>query len=287
MIKIENIEVSNFKSAFRGMRNPKESWKESDSKFGMATMDDMETYLQDIVELYFPYEEFQNLSCDKQDEIYDCFTGKINLRADEESEIVDYACIGPKDLKLAQSLILAGSDHGKFMRQIFISMDLTLPLYVWKEFDTYKVGTVANSCSTMHKLATTPITKECFSFDEEGHQILFDAYGEVGYYLMSLDDISIGGCEVLRKKYLETKDIKYWRALIQLLPESWNQKRTITLNYQVLRAIYFARKNHKLQEWSDFCHMIEGLPWGKELICLTKEDLATTDQKYFLFIAKE
>ena len=147
------------------------------------------------------------------------------------------------------------------MRQIFVSMDITAPLYLWKEISTYKVATVANSTSTMHKLATTPITRECFSFDNEfldkDKQTIFD---------FIIDD-TISNLEELRQLYIGTQDKKYWRMLIQLLPESWNQTRTWTANYAVLRNIYFSRKNHKLQEWRDFCKIIETLPYGKELIC--------------------
>jgi hypothetical protein len=139
--------------------------------------------------------------------------------------------------------------------------------------DTYKVGTVANSCSTMHKLASTPITRECFSFDEELDDLDTQFYGQevegfLEYFSLGLmNETTISTCERLRQKYLETKDKRYWRALIQLLPESWNQKRTWTANYQVLRAIYFARRHHRLSEWHEFCRMIEQLPYGKELIC--------------------
>ncbi|MGI6124853.1 MAG: hypothetical protein ACOYIG_11855 [Acetivibrionales bacterium] len=169
---------------------------------------------------------------------------------------------GPNDLDLAQRMIAAGSDESKFMRQIFVTMDIDAPLYWWKEMDTYKVATVANSCSTMHKLATTPITKDCFSFDSI----------EDLYYLMeeSFEDY-VQDCEKLRMNYIKTKDKRYWRALIQMLPSSWNQKRTWTANYQTLRAIYFARRYHKLVEWHEFCRMIEKLLYGKELICYQKE----------------
>lgn len=173
--------------------------------------------------------------------------------------------LGPKDLELAQKLISGGPVHSKFMRQILVSLDLTLPLYVWKEFDTYKVGTVANSCSTMHKLATTPITRECFSFDND--LPIDDEFSLVR-------DQLINDCERLRKHYLETKDVRYWRALIQLLPSSWNQKRTITLNYEILRNMYIWRRGHKLLEWRLFCLWIESLPYAKELILygLDKEE---------------
>lgn len=154
--------------------------------------------------------------------------------------------------------------------------------------DTYKIGTVANSCSTMHKLASTPITLENCSFDQDLNNIsvlrsysIPDKYHPEGHHLDKLQynftyreftNAIVEICELYRKKYNETKDPRYWRALIQLLPASWNQKRTWTGNYQVLRAIYFARKNHKLTEWREFCDMILKLPYGQELIIYKKED---------------
>lgn len=171
-----------------------------------------------------------------------------------------YLEIGPNDLNLAQRLIKAGSDHRKFLRQIFVSVDITAPLYWWKEFDTYKVATVANSCSTIHKIHSKPIELSDFSIDDfyiEGYDIdLRDCFINV-----------VADCESLRRKYLETKDKKYWRGLIQLLPESYNQKRTVTLNYETLRNIYGSRRNHKLDEWSiGFMEWIDSLPYAEELI---------------------
>lgn len=168
--------------------------------------------------------------------------------------------IGPNDLDLARRLIKAGSDHRKFLRQIFVSVDITAPLYWWKEFDTYKVATVANSCSTMHKIHSKPIELSDFSIDDfyiEGDDIdLRDCFINV-----------VADCESLRRKYLETNDKKYWRGLIQLLPESYNQKRTVTLNYETLRNIYGSRRNHKLDEWSiGFMEWIDSLPYAEELI---------------------
>ena len=172
--------------------------------------------------------------------------------------------IGPNDLKLMKSLIKAGSDHRKFMRQIIVSVDITGPLYWWKEFDTYKVGTVANSCSTMHKIHSKPIELSDFSID---HCCVFDndisLKLDVEYFF---NDV-INDCEKLRQLYIQTKEKKYWRALIQLLPNSYNQKRTVTLNYEVIRNMYHARKNHKLDEWSkDFVAWVDSLPYADELI---------------------
>lgn len=167
--------------------------------------------------------------------------------------------IGANDLALAQKLIKAGSDHRKFLRQIFVSVDITAPLYWWKEFDTYKVGTVANSCSTMHKIHSKPIELSDFSIDD--------------FYLgndLNLSDMFINvvaDCEELRQKYLATNNKKYWKALIQLLPESYMQRRTITLNYENIRNMYGSRNNHKLTEWSvDFMKWIDSLPYAEELI---------------------
>ncbi len=180
--------------------------------------------------------------------------------------------IGKNDMKLAQQLIRAGSEHRKFMRQIFVSVDITAPLYWWKEFDTYKVGTVANSTSTMHKLATTPITLDCFETDD---------YEEIR--LGNLNPKStITYCEDLRLKYLETKDKKYWKELIRWLPESWLQTRTVTMSYENLLAMCSKgqRRFHKLNEWSgqddntkpNFISWARTLPYAQELIFIDEVD---------------
>lgn len=174
--------------------------------------------------------------------------------------------IGEKDLALMQKLILAGREHGKFMRQIFVSVDITAPIFWWKEMDTYKIGTTANSTSTMHKLISKPITINDFSVSNldliihplENGDLIFEDIMENTIY----------DCERLRELYLKTKDRRYWYALIQLLPESYNQTRTWTANYAILRNIYFQRKNHKLIEWHEFCDWIKSLPYSKELITL-------------------
>jgi hypothetical protein len=166
----------------------------------------------------------------------------------------DRFIIGENDLKLAQSLIKAGTDHSKFMRQIMVSVDITAPLYWWKEFDTYKVGTVANSTSTMHKLASTEITPDCFAFDS--------------VHPSDQQDI----CTLLeghRSLYQETQDKKYWRGLIQLLPSSWLQTRTVTMSYQNVRAMFIARNNHKLSEWKvDFANWVRTLQYAEDLIMI-------------------
>ena len=168
--------------------------------------------------------------------------------------------IGENDLKLAQKLIRAGSDHSKFMRQILVCMDITAPLYWWKEMDTYKVATVANSTSTMHTITKKPITIKDFSIDGSTS----DSFGQ------SINSI-VWMCEDLRKSFIQTKDPIYWRSLIQILPCAYNQRRTWTANYQTLRNIYFARRFHKLNEWIEFCEVIKNLPYGEDLICLEDE----------------
>ena len=172
--------------------------------------------------------------------------------------------IGPNDLSLMKKLIKSGSDHRKFMRQIFVSMDINAPLYWWKEFDTYKVGTAANSCSTMHT-----IHKKEFELDDFSHEhlTLYDVDGEICRdWLGDLEDL-IDDLNLARELFLKTKDKKYWYQMIQLLPTSYNQKRTVTLNYENLINMYHARENHKLDEWRTFCDRIESMPYAKELIC--------------------
>lgn len=170
----------------------------------------------------------------------------------DENGLVD---IGENNLKLMKNLVKSGSDHSKFMRVIVVSMDITAPLYWWKEFDTYKVGTVRNSCSTMHKIHDKEFTLDDFSH-EQMTTITENMLKNV-----------IGILNVNRQEYIETKDKFYWWQMIQLLPSSYNQKATIQLNYQVLRNMYHSRKNHKLDCWVDFCKWIETLPYS-ELITL-------------------
>ena len=200
---------------------------------------------------------------------------KVRTFLDCSTEIEPIFGIGPNDLALAQKLIASGADsHSKFLRQIMVCMDITAPRYWWSEMDTYKVGTTANSESTMHRLAKTPITPECFSFDSvtEHYQCL-----ECNRDDDSLVEVLCDIYENYRLTYLETGDQRYWRALVQLLPSSWNQMRHWTANFQVLRKIYIDRRFHKLQEWRDFCAEIEKLPYGKELITfgVNKNDTTT------------
>ena len=159
--------------------------------------------------------------------------------------------IGPSDLGLMTKLAAAGNDHGKFLRMITVTVDLTAPLYWWKEFDTYKVGTVANSCSTMHKIQTKEFTQDDFSHDHLAEDSLM------------VLDVVIGQLNAARMVFNATQEKEEWWQMIQLLPSSYNQKRTVLLNYAVLKNIYHSRKNHKLDEWHDFCHWIEGLPYSK------------------------
>ncbi len=166
--------------------------------------------------------------------------------------------LGENDLALAERLCRAGGDHRKFIRQIFVSVDINAPLYWWKEYDTYKVATVANSTSTMHKIHSKPFTLEDFSTDRMTSPALEQMAAFVSYL------------ETLRLEYLQTKDKALWYSLIQLLPSSYNQLRTCTLNYETLTNIYHARRNHKLDEWHAFCDWIKGLPYARELI--VKED---------------
>ena len=167
--------------------------------------------------------------------------------------------LGDNDLSLAHRLAVAGSDNRKFLRQIIVSMDILAPLYWWKEFDTYKVGTVANSTSTMHKIQAKEFTREDFSHDRMSEAAL------------SCLDATVAFLEGERLKYLETKDKVHWHNMIQLLPSSYNQLRTVTMNYEVLINLYYARRTHKLAEWHTLCAAIEELPYAKELI-LVKED---------------
>ena len=179
-----------------------------------------------------------------------------------------YTYIGPNDLDLLQRLIKAGPEHRKFMRQIFVSVDITAPLYWWKEFDKYQIGVTTNSCSTMHKLASAPITKECFEMnDYEGHLLMYkrEPY-DLDAFTDDMWDNIINYCETLRKSYLETKDKRYWKELIRILPESWLQKRTVTMNYENLYSIVRQRKGHKLTEWDAFIDWVKNLSYSKELL---------------------
>ena len=195
-------------------------------------------------------------SWDKSDSEWDLRSDKV------ESEW--FYRVGENDLKLMQTLSKAGSDHGKFLRMVNVTCDITAPLYWWKEFDTYKVGTVANSCSTMHKIHAKEFELDDFSCEHLDDAFKRDGLFVAGYkrYLKYVID----GLNDAREMYLETKDKYYWWQMIQLLPSSYNQKRTVQLNYQVLKSMYFARRNHKLDEWHTLCDWMESLPYFKEIV---------------------
>lgn len=227
MIKIENVEVVGFEHAIRGMRNPMNSWEKSDSGWNGT---------------------------------FDYFSGS------------PYWTVGPNDMTLMKKLAKAGTEHRKYMRMIVVYLDITAPLYWWKEFDTYKVGTVANSCSTMHKIAAKEFTLEDFSYEHlvDNGYADSDEHGR-GYQPDIDNSLELLKCTIetlnhYREKYVNARKDntkkQYWWQMIQLLPTSYNQKRTIMLNYEVLANIYRQRKGHKLDEWNDLCAWIETLPYS-------------------------
>ena len=224
MIKIENTEIVGWEAAIRGMRNPLNSWEKSDSKW------------------------------------YSIGIPTSNPAAINDKYLSQKYCIGDNDLDLMKRLRNAGTDHRKFMRMITVYVDITAPLYWWKEFDTYKVGTVANSCSTMHKIHAKEFTLEDFSCE---HLITTEPIPSRVYSAMDMMQATIENMNMFRELYLETKDKKYWWQMIQLLPSSYNQRRTVMLNYEVLANIYKSRRNHKLDEWHVFCEWIENLPYAE------------------------
>lgn len=225
MIKFENTEVLGWVSAIRGMRNPMNSWEKSDSGWNPD----------------WPRDNY--------------------IFVDEDTDNYLELAIGPNDQKLMTALRNAGTDHRKFMRMITVYVDITAPLYWWKEFDTYKVGTVANSCSTMHKIADKEFTLEEFSCE---HLISDEAIPGRVYSAKSMMEATVNNLNTFRKLYLETHDKKYWWQMIQLLPSSYNQRRTVMLNYEVIANIYKSRKNHKLDEWSfGFIEWIRSLPYSE------------------------
>ena len=236
MIKLEHTEVTGWEAAIRGMRNPMNSWDKSDSGRGYISEED------------------------RQD-------GSIRTYS-EESPRCDF-WIGPADQDLMMRLARAGSVDAKYRRMINVTVDITAPLYWWKEFDTYKVGTVANSCSTMHKIHAKEFELDDFSHDHLDEEPILVTWHDQQYEDCALDMLkdTIGLLNAYRDKYLETKDKKYWWQMIQLLPTSYNQKRTVQLNYEVLTGIYPKRKNHKLDEWHEFCDWIKNLPYS-EIITL-------------------
>lgn len=246
MLKIENTEVMGWEHAIRGMRNPKNSWEKSDSG---------------VCATHGP------AHC--ADCVYtDCHADDV--------EIGTKYILGGDDLTLMTTLRNAGTDHRKFMRMITVYLDITAPLYWWKEFDTYKVGTVANSCSTMHKIADKEFTLDDFSYEHlncepyhrdwiESATVDEDITSPHKVWMTPLDILrcTIEMLNAYRESYLETKDKQDWWQMIQLLPSSYNQRRTVMLNYEVLANIYKSRRNHKLDEWHTFCDWIESLPYSE------------------------
>lgn len=228
MIRIENSEVLGWEPAIRGMRNPLNSWEKSDTLF---------------------------LRIDFCDEGEDYELAKM---CGGHAPIIKN-----NDLDLMSRLRNAGTDHRKFMRMIAVYVDITAPLYWWKEFDTYKVGTVANSCSTMHKIQAKRFEREDFSIEHLGNW-------DEQHWMVCMDNV-IASLNAARERFIETNDKRYWWQMIQLLPSSYNQRRTVMLNYEVLANIYKSRRNHKLDEWCDFCRWIEALPYS-ELITGEKEN---------------
>lgn len=232
MIEIENEEIVGWEAAIRGMRNPMNSWDKSDS--------------------FVPcYIRTKCHECEVNQKCAYYFSDGKPYKKDD--------IIGPNDLDLMTRLRNAGTDHRKFMRMITVYVDITAPLYWWKEFDTYKVGTVANSCSTMHKIADKEFVRDDFSYEH-----LFDfMIGDVEFLPIDILDYTIDCLNLVRERYLATKDKEYWWQMIQLLPSSYNQRRTVMLNYEVLANIYKSRRNHKLDEWRAFCEWIENLPYSE------------------------
>ena len=285
-MQFSNTKTYNFEGSIRGMRNPMNSWDKSDSLFGIVDIYDSDA-LTDVCDAWIEFENQKRIKNNLEPYSYNmeeshkyyeilhqCYKWLMSngiLSANDNYEgLYDVAFLGPNDLQLARKLILAGDEHAKFMRQIFVSVDITAPLYWWKEFDTYKVGTVANSTSTMHKLAAEPITMDKFEFDNL--DVVINSYTSPhgGESIRIFEDYAediIDMCENLRLKFKETGDAVYWKALIQILPSAFLQTRTITMSYANLRNIYFQRKNHKLKEWHQFCEdWLPTLPYAKQLI---------------------
>ena len=287
MIKIENVSTVGWEPAIRGARNPMNSWEKSDSLFLNYYDEDTDTVLA-----------------------YDISHNNVQTDAWTEAGVK----IGPNDLKLLSNLAKAGSDEAKFRRMIVVYLDVTAPMYWWKEADTYKVGTVRDSCSTMHKIHAKEFTLEDFSTehllapeyfskddavaddcgiyayeispDEEATKNIIKEYEKVNFFVWPENalEATVKMLNKCRESYLETKDKKYWWQMIQLLPSSYNQRATLMLNYEVLANMYHARKNHKLDEWREFCAWIETLPYAKELIVgeerITDEQLRARFKSY-------
>ena len=228
MIKIEDVEVMGMRKAIKGMRNAMNSWEKRDSSL---------LFCHEIICALCPYESLDSIECDNK----------------------SHFIIGEADMKLCKNLIKAGSPDRKFLRMIHVQADVTAPLYWWKEYDTYKVGTVANSCSTMHTIHKRDLTLDDFSY-EHLIPVALDCLNE-----------TIKTINTARQFVVDMKLKEDWWQMIQLLPSSFNQMRTIDLNYETLLSIYRQRKNHKLDEWREFCKWIETLPYMKEFLGLGEQ----------------
>ena len=232
-MNFRNTDTWGFEHAIRGMRNPMNSWDKSDSGYAIIDFEKHDNEVKAI----FDRDKFG---------------------------------MGPKDISLMQKLIKGGPEHRKFMRQIMVSVDITAPLFWFKEFDTYKVGTTANSTSTMHKLVSKPITIDDFEMDDYVDDLLVydnEPYAEC-FRTNDIWEEIINHCETLRQRYIETKDKKYWKELIRILPEGYLQTRTVTMNYENLYSIVRQRKGHKLTEWASFIDWVHTLPYADLLIFL-------------------
>ncbi len=247
MIKLENFRVVGWEHAIEGMRNPMNSWAKSDSSFEETAETDILDFSEnpdgEIKKMFVPF---------------------------------DALSVGPNDHELMMKLAAGGPVHAKYRRMIVVYVSITAPLYWWKEYDTYKVGTVTNSCSTMHKIHAKEFTLDDFSHEHLINIVTVkDNLPLCGKFITNPANVLLGvidSLNVCRQAYLETNDKKYWWQMIQLLPTSYNQKRTVMLNYEVLVGMYESRKNHKLDEWREFCQWIEELPYS-EIITGEKKDV--------------
>lgn len=288
-MKFENVKVYNFENALRGMRNPKNSWNLSDSYFGLINIDDDEhdyEVAEEWVQKKFPNypSEVDNEALMAQEEYDRWLLNNGILEINFDHQLANVAFIGPNDMRLAKVLIYGGSEHRKFLRQIMVTVDITAPLFWWKEFDTYKVGTTANSTSTMHKLTSKPITLDCFEIDDYYSDIPVERVDQSAvtdpeftdhWHMDMFTEGLIEKLEDLRQAYLKTKDKRYWKELVRWLPESWLQTRTVTMNYENVLSMVHQRGHHKLTEWSgagedfvteSFIKFAHSLPYADDFI---------------------
>lgn len=246
-IKIENTQIFGWEGAIRGARNPMNSWEKSDSWF-LDSQEEGAYYYHDLI----PHDDYYDHCSDYPDD-REIFRERIKHNKDRT------ILIGPNDHKLLMNICKGGTEEAKWRRMVHVQMDVTAPLYWWKEFETYKVGTVSNSCSTMHKIHTKEFTLDDFSCE---HLSGIDIGQGVGAPHQNLKN-TIRMLNECRNLFITTKDKDYWWQMIQLLPTSYNQKRTIDLNYEVLAVQYRQRKEHKLHEWLDYCSFIKSLPYSE------------------------